>query len=353
MSVLNIPITGRREPSYHLEDILVEKVNISKALRSSVSDSQKSLREFLASETQRDSSFPRVLSSADADFIGGSFGRHTKIKPLDDIDVYVPLDGAGLFYFRDGAIEDCTVLSDNTPYWSPLLTSRWAIGGYVSSSLLLEGFGSVLRRRYSTTNTIRKAEQAIKVQLTLGSSAIAPGLGYDIVPCFSLDYPNSTERRVYLIPDGNNGWIRTNPRTDLAITEHLSSKTDKSFRKAVKLMKLWNTDSFGKALGSYYIELALQKAVWDHVIAGKAFEPLSFAVAFSFWALNQAVQSGDLTPWTSGAPAVKAGQLTKPGTDLLAAASDLACTAWKQEQQFQLREANSNWERLFPGQFGV
>jgi hypothetical protein len=351
MSVLNIPITGHREPSSHFEDILAEKINISKALRSSVSDSQNSLREFLGSEVQRDSSFPRVLSLADADFIGGSFGRHTKIKPLDDIDIYVPLDGAGLFYYKGGAVENCRVLSDNIRLQNPLLGSRWAIGGYVSSSLLLDGFRTVLRRRYSTTNSIRKSEQAIKIQLTLGSTGVAPGLGYDIVPCFSLDYPNAAESRVYLIPDGNNGWIRTNPRIDLAITEHLSSKTNKNFRKAVKIVKLWNAESFGKALGSYYIELALQKAVWSHLIAAKPFEPLSFAVAYSFWALNQAVRMGDLSPWTSGAPDVKAGQLTQPGIGLLASASELACSAWKQEQQLQYREADSSWGALFPGQF--
>ncbi len=118
MSVLNIPITTCREPSTNFEDLLTGKINISKALRSSVSDSQNGLREFLCSEAQRDSSFPRILSESDADFIGGSFGRHTKVKPLDDIDIYLPLDGKGLFYFRDGVIEDCSVLSDNTPHWS-------------------------------------------------------------------------------------------------------------------------------------------------------------------------------------------------------------------------------------------
>src|SRR5713101_4166860 len=85
-----------------LESLLDRQINITKGIRQKASDSQQHLREFLASERKRDASFPRVLTSADSDFLGGSFARHTKTWPLDDIDVYIPLDGEYLSYLGWG-----------------------------------------------------------------------------------------------------------------------------------------------------------------------------------------------------------------------------------------------------------
>lgn len=60
------------------EGLLECDMNISRSARSRASDSQNHLREFLTAERTRESSFPRILSVADSDFLGGSFARHTK-----------------------------------------------------------------------------------------------------------------------------------------------------------------------------------------------------------------------------------------------------------------------------------
>jgi len=41
-----------------------------------------------------------LLSREDSDFLGGSFARHTKIWPLDDIDIFFPMDGGTLVYVQ-------------------------------------------------------------------------------------------------------------------------------------------------------------------------------------------------------------------------------------------------------------
>ena len=42
------------------------------------------------------------------------------------------------------------------------------------------------------------------MRMTHGETQDYDGLGYDIVPCFSLKPDNSNEFEFYLIPDGHN-----------------------------------------------------------------------------------------------------------------------------------------------------
>src|SRR3989338_5525256 len=100
------------------------EINIPPGIRSKAGDSQNHLREFLEGQHKRDNSFPRLLSKNDNEFLGGSFARHTKDKPLDDIDVYFPLDGHNLFYIQNGIRLPYTVVSDNILKENPLLSSR-------------------------------------------------------------------------------------------------------------------------------------------------------------------------------------------------------------------------------------
>ncbi len=125
---------------------LDQEINIGRGTRSIASDSQNHLREFLADEAGRDTGFPRILANSDSDFLGGSFARHSKIWPLDDIDVYFPIDGAGLVYSKNGSRLPYTVLSDDTTSWNPLLMTadRWMEGFYLSSRKLMDGFPAAL-----------------------------------------------------------------------------------------------------------------------------------------------------------------------------------------------------------------
>jgi hypothetical protein len=97
------------------EDLLTNSINIPEGIRSIASNSHQNLREFLQEEYERDPGFPPVLKIADRDFLGGSFARHTKTWPLDDIDIYLPLDGANLFYYMHGTVLPYTVASDGLP----------------------------------------------------------------------------------------------------------------------------------------------------------------------------------------------------------------------------------------------
>jgi hypothetical protein len=212
------------------EQFLDKEINISRDTRMRASTSHNHLREFLEVKTAGQCS--RILSEADADFLGGSFARHSKIWPLDDIDIFFPLDGHGLIYSRGGGRAPYTVLSDGVLSRNPLLEApqRWMEEIYISSRKLIDGFKNVLAPHYPATTRVRRAGEAVNVETT--------EFGFDIVPCFSLRPNDGTAIDVYVMPDGNNGWIETNPRIDTDWSAHLQEKNNKLFRPAVKLVKM-------------------------------------------------------------------------------------------------------------------
>src|SRR5208283_3587497 len=306
--------------SQSLEELLTNSINIREGIRSTASTSQQHLREFLHGESQRDANFPPILKTEDRDFLGGSFARHTKIRPLDDIDVYLPLDGANLYYYFNGVQQPYAVLSDG-PMWNPLLTPRWADGQLVSSSKVINEFTTVLRRRFPQTK-VKPSGQAINIRMTHGETDSCDGLGYDVVPCFSVRPRQQGELDFYLIPDGNNGWIRTNPRVDAIITERLQKQHNRLFRKVVKLLKYWNAEHLSGKIKPYFIEISIARVFRDKNLKSESVTSLSFGAALAFWGLQQAMAQGVQRSWISNAPPVYPGVLPPWETNQLKTASD-------------------------------
>ena len=335
--------------SQSFEDMLTAFINIPERMRTLASASQQNLRKFLQDECERDPAFPPVLATADKDFLGGSFARHTKNRPLDDIDIYLPLDGANLFYYEHGAITPYTVLTDGLAF-NPLLTPRWANGSYVSSAKLVEEFAGALKRRFPQTK-VKPNGHAISIRMTHGETPTQDGLGYDVVPCFSLKPQRQDDRHFYLMPNGQGGWMRTNPRVDSGVADVLQENHNKLFRKVVKLLKYWNTEQLNGAISSYFIELAIARVYWDKAVKSEAVTTLSYGMALAFWALQQAVTQGVQSSWVANAPAVYPGSLLASHLILLKSASSLACAAWEDEGAGKVVSAAAKWKRIFGNKF--
>jgi len=334
------------------ENFISTQIGIPPGARGQASTSQKHLREFLATEIDRDSTFPRVLQNADSDFLGGSFARHTKGWPLDDIDIFVPLDGLGLNYLWYGVPQPYTVVTDGVLQTNPLLLSpnRWMDGTLISSVKLIREFEKVLRRKYPNT-PVKDSEQAVNIQMSYGETEEENGLGFDIVPCFRLRPHDPQENFFYLMPDGKDGWIHTNPRLDTQLNEELNQASNGLFRKAVKLVKYWNKERFGGLLGSYYVELAIMRAFRlrsDLSTLGST----SRATALAFDALQTAVFNGDqLSLFVKGAPPVKCGEVP-PGELLrLMVARNTAEKAVELERSGSIDEAAKHWHAVFGDSF--
>lgn len=339
-----------RTPSGAFEQLLTSQINIPPGIRQKASTSQQHLREFLSSECGRDSTFPRILSTVDDDFIGGSFARHVKNWPLDDIDIFFPLDGHNLVYHSSGARLPHSVLSDGVLRANPLLTPRWMDGENISSIKLINEFAGVLRRHYSEQEVMPDG-QAVTVRMKQGESETGDGLGFDIVPCFSLQPDSSQEQPFYLIPNGSGGWIRTNPRLDQEVSDRLHENNEKTFRKAVKLLKFWNTEQFGGLLSSYYIELAVARTFSTRNNQAETIRSIPYAVALGLVAVNEAVIRGSQTSWLAEAPPVEPGDLTDVHRKYLAASAGTARDAWTLEMADQMAPAIRAWGQVFGPKF--
>jgi hypothetical protein len=333
------------------EKFLEDYINIPVSIRSDASTSQQHIREFLQEEHGRDATFPPVLDKADSDFISGSFGRHTKIWPLDDIDLFFPLDGVGLNYFRNGIVTPNTVVTDGNLMSNPLLGPRWASQNRISSDRLVSEFRAVLSRHYPRSEVAANGE-AVTVQLTLGASDESEGLNFDVVPCFRLN-PHDGSNSFYLIPDGHDSWKSSNPRLDESICEALQKYNEGHYRKVVKLVKYWNDEYFEKAFDSYYIELALANHFSALMNSEKRMVSVSGGVLIAFKALSAAKLSGDIPSPVPFGASVKAPTLNSDQDLMLASAVELSAAAFADENAGSGEQAVSRWREIFGEAFGA
>jgi hypothetical protein len=328
-----------------LIDFIDSEISIGQGIRTRASSSQGALREFLRKENSRDPSFPVLLQTQDRDFLGGSFARHTKIWPLDDIDIFFPLDGFDLVYFRNQERTSTTLVSDGKISKNPLLGSRWMTGSYISSSKLQQGFSDVLKRGYPTTE-IEAADEAISIQTTIGASENNEGLNFDAVPCV-LVKPNDGSTVFYLIPDGNGGWTQTNPRIDERLGADLQSYHNEAYRPAVKILKYWAKNKMQDKFGSYYTELACSLEFLKLMNGKRRCISIGAGLSIAFAALRDAVQKGQQISFTPGAPPVKLKGLIGPSDfEKLSSAASQASSAWSNEAAGLHSKAVSIWTSI-------
>lgn len=329
------------------EDLLADKINISLGTRTKASDSHNHLRDFLRAENSRDASFPRVLSKADADFLGGSFGRHTKIWPLNDIDLYVPLDGQYLYYLQNGLRLPYSVVSDQVLLCNPLLSPRWMIGAYISSTKLVFEFSKVLARHYPKETDVRPNGNCVTIRMKQGATDNSDGLGYDVVPCFLLKPDDTKEFDFYLIPDGKGGWTRTNPKLDGYICESLQAFHQKIYRKVVKILKYWNDAQLDGAFSSYYIEFALCREFLTRKTNNNPLSSISEGLTIAFDSLQKAYGKGNQTSWIPGAPSIEKPALSLAQEIKLTGARLSSGLAWTYERTSRDAEARVEWASIF------
>jgi len=310
-----------------LDSFLAAEIAIPQTARSAASTSQNRLRQLLQNKSHSDSGFPRILSYVDNDFIGGSFARYTKIWPLDDIDLYFPIDGSQLSYNINGLRAPYTLMTDNPSATQPLIKDqRWLSGPYIASDLVLDGFLQALKISYPSS-TIREDKHAVCLRTTIDAASESTVIGFDIVPCFAL-LPDVGKQRIYLIPDGNGGWLRTNPRIDSEICSELHNYHYQSFRKVVRLIKYWNKHSLSDQFSSYFIELAICRCFQELRNQGTALLSVVEALAWAFYGLTESVNNGYIFSFVQGAPIVNAPYLSPEQVGLMKASKSRAYGAW-------------------------
>lgn len=160
------------------------------------------------------------------DFLTGSYARHTKTKPLKDVDIF------------------CVLGEDERHYRKK---APAVLLGAVESALAKKyGSGCVKRQRRSVSLDLGvKPDSEDKTDYRVVS--------FDVVPAFA-------EGDDYEIPDtgangGSGGWTRTNPRihADKAVAAQQAYSSE--WKGLVRMMKYWNNHHDKPIKPSFLIEV--------------------------------------------------------------------------------------------------
>ena len=180
----------------------------------------------------------------------GSFSRRTKVRPIDDIDIMIGLNGH-LLYWNDNIYDyiNCSIHLkqdvQDSGLWKDCLNEDKSL----NSTKLLNKFKSALTNISHYENAdIHRKQQAITLKLS------SYKWNFDLVPCFH------TTSGVYLIPNGNGGWMKTNPEKDQELVTSINKKHNGNFLELVRLVKYWNSKAFDRKTNikpSYLLEVML------------------------------------------------------------------------------------------------
>lgn len=175
----------------------------------------------------------------------GSFARKTKCRKLDDIDLMIGISGEGATYDGSAIWNDVTITASTTNKTQVECSNE---DGSLNSTKVINAFKKKLEkvREYSNSD-LHKNGQA--VTLTLKSKE----WNFDIVPCFHT-VEEADGRSYYLIPNGNGGWLKTDPNIDKEYLLDVNKTKDGKVLELIRLCKKWNKIKHVKTIPSYLFE---------------------------------------------------------------------------------------------------
>lgn len=142
-------------------------------------------------------------------FLTGSYARHTKTKPLKDIDIFFVLKDAEKHYRSKKA------------------------------SAILDDFHAALVQKYGVA-AVRKQSRSVNIDFGVVIDAEDNTdyriVSVDVVPAFS-------EGDVYEIPDSESEeWIKTNPEIHAATATACHQAFSNEWKGLVRMVKYWNNN---------------------------------------------------------------------------------------------------------------
>lgn len=178
----------------------------------------------------------------------GSFARSTKVRPLNDIDLLLVCNAAGMTAYSSSGYTYRLLVNETTQSRRPYLDDY----GYLSSTKVLNKLKSSL----ASVGNYRKAEikrNGVAVVLSLSSYPWV----FDIVPAFPIgDGQGNTD--YFLIPNGAGEWQRTDPRRDQELVTAANQQHSGRLLPLIRLIKYWNSYRWSPpTISSYYLETML------------------------------------------------------------------------------------------------
>lgn len=156
----------------------------------------------------------------DHDFLTGSYSRHTKTKPLHDVDIFVVMS------------------DDEAPY-------RDGHPNYV-----LADVQTALAEEYGQHRVaLQRRSVRVDFGVTLVDDLTGGVMSFDVTPAFAQDDH-------YAIPDRTTGdWMPTDPRVHATKATDANAAFDGHWKPAVKMIKKWNDHHDKPIKPSFLIEV--------------------------------------------------------------------------------------------------
>jgi hypothetical protein len=170
---------------------------------------QKEIREVMAENFKRED-----------DFLTGSYRRHTKTKPLKDVDIFYVLHDDERKKYRDGK----------------------------QPSILLGDVEKVLAKRYGN-DKVRCQRRSVSLEFPV-SGEEERIMSFDVVPAFS-------KGGHYEIPDTatSKGWTETNPKVHAEKATAAHEAFGNEWKGMVRMLKRWNQEKGKPIKPSFLIEV--------------------------------------------------------------------------------------------------
>lgn len=269
--------------------------------------SETERKDTIARHTQvRDSI--RAGFAVDRDFLTGSYARHTKTKPLKDVDVFFELDQK----------------------------ERWRRAGTPSDMLL--AFAKQLAKDFGE-DCVELGRRCVTVTFDKkNSTADETGkvLSIDCVPAF--DHASG-----YEIPDRDKGlWILSDPEVHKAEATAKNKECYGGWVPLVKMLKAWNRNA-GKPIKPMFLVEVMAQGLVDAPFRSYPSEVRRF-----FAAAAQGVTLDWPDPAGLGPPVSDqmSTQMRQTASDALRAAEQQAAYAFRLESQGRHGEAIAVWRTL-------
>jgi hypothetical protein len=278
-------------------EICRQRLEITATEQNEAARRQKEVREHI-----------REAFEVDRDFLTGSYARHTKTKPLKDVDIFFVLGKAEARRRAD------------------------------QPRKILDAFQKCLEKHYDAEQLVR-GRRSIEICFAKPGSAPSNGenvLSVDVVPAFALgDH--------YEIPDDVTGkWIETNPETHKAKATAKNKLLDQKWIPLVKMLKGWNVTAGKPIKPSFLVEVMALDLVEGPVH--------SYPDAIRRFLASAADRIHEQWPDPAGLGPPVSDQMTKALCD----AAEIACReaekratrAFRAEAQGRTGEAIALWHEL-------
>ena len=284
---------------------------------------------------ERNNDFPDLAPKFNLTF--GSFGRKTKIRPLDDIDIMVGLAGKnGKYTAHQNHI---TVNTDQMP--DAKLRTFDDGNNNINSRKILESIKRELNNipQYQSSE-IKRNHEVVTLQLK-------SGLNFDIVPCFHTS-KEIDGRDYYLIPDGNGKWKKTDPRVMQEELSKTNQANNGNVLNQVRLVKYWNNRQTMPSISSYLLETLILNYYKKYEFTNIK---LDFRNNLAYIYHNISLAIRDPNGIEGGIKELDYNTISKIKEK---ASKDyfICCEAIQLEERGDIDEAKKLWKRIFGDEFG-